>query len=158
MTSPEFIFAFSAIQSFVLSSTSSQAAQTTEPMKPRAPTPVNSEPVEIDKTEVPNSQEAFDKKLGRRGDPMNSEPVEIEKMQVPYSQEAFDKKFEGQVHVSITVDEHGNVSGVRVLDSPGMGLDQVIIEASLPCKFKPAARNGWAARATVVRTIRFSFQ
>ncbi len=46
------------------------------------------------------------------------------------------------MHVSIVIDEDGKIGNMEILDSPGLGLDEKIIECLHQWRFKPATRGG----------------
>jgi protein TonB len=59
-----------------------------------------------------------------------------------YSEEARKAKYQGEVVLWLIVDQYGRPQNVRVLRSPGMGLDQKAIEAVKLWKFDPATKDG----------------
>jgi TonB family protein len=65
----------------------------------------------------------------------------LSKVESEYSAEATRANLNGDVRVSIGIDESGNVGGVMVLDSPGLGLDEKIIAAVRQWRFQPARRR-----------------
>jgi TonB family protein len=82
----------------------------------------------------------------------SSPPTVLTKVDAELSEEARQANFGGNVHVSLVVDEQGNVGDVVIIDSPGLGLDEKVVEAIRQWKFKPALDNGIpvSAKATVV--------
>ena len=74
--------------------------------------------------------------------PGTTPPVLIYKREPEYSEEARKAKYQGNVGLSVTVDETGAVTGVRVVRSLGLGLDEKAIEAVKQWKFKPGTVNG----------------
>jgi len=72
----------------------------------------------------------------------DSQPILLSKVDPDYSDEARRAKFNGNVQVSITIDEHGYVESVTVLNSPGLGLDNNIVTALQKWRFKPAIKGG----------------
>ena len=66
----------------------------------------------------------------------------------PYTKEARAAKFEGNVPVEGVVD--GRITNVRVLKSPGLGLDESVINTLKKWKCKPAKdRDGKPVPALV---------
>jgi TonB family protein len=55
-----------------------------------------------------------------------------------YSDEGRKAKIEGSVVLILIVDEKGNPTNIRVINSLGMGLDEKAIEAVMGWKFEPA--------------------
>jgi TonB family protein len=72
-----------------------------------------------------------------------------------YSQEARDKKYEGVVVLLVVVSSEGKASDIRMIKSPGMGLDEKAIEAVREWRFKPATKDGKAVDAQVPVEITF---
>jgi protein TonB len=69
-------------------------------------------------------------------------PQLIYKVEPEFSEEARKAKFSGMVILSIEVDTTGHASGFRVLQSPGMGLDQKAIDAVSKWRFRPGYQDG----------------
>jgi TonB family protein len=84
-----------------------------------------------------------------------SPPILVSKVEPDYSEEARRAKFNGDVRAAITIDGHGNVTSVTVLDSPGLGLDEKIIVAVRKWKFKPAMKGGVPVATNGVVTLTF---
>ena len=61
-----------------------------------------------------------------------------------YSDEARKAKYAGEVLVEVTVLPSGKATNIRVIKSPGMGLDEKAIEAVRNWQFKPAIRRAMA--------------
>jgi len=59
-----------------------------------------------------------------------------------YSQEARKKKLEGVVVLMVVVTSEGKATNIRVIKTPGMGLDEKAIEAVRKWRFKPATKDG----------------
>jgi protein TonB len=73
-----------------------------------------------------------------------------------FSEEARKAKAQGNVLVSLWVDDKGNPSHVRVVRGVGMGLDEKAIEAVKQYKFKPAMESG--KPVTVELNVEVNFQ
>jgi protein TonB len=65
-----------------------------------------------------------------------------------YTEEARAAGISGKVRVEISVDEHGRVVSVRVLQGLGHGLDEAALAAARAMAFEPAMRCGRASPAT----------
>jgi TonB family protein len=74
-------------------------------------------------------------------------PVPIYRIDPEYSEEARKAKHQGMVVLQAMIDRAGRVTGVRVVRSLGLGLDERAIEAVARWKFQPARKDG--------RTIEF---
>jgi protein TonB len=76
-----------------------------------------------------------------------------------YPKEAELAGTEGDVRVRVALTERGKVHAVKVLSSPGKGLDQAAIDAlKNRCKFKPAVDHSGQAVAYVIENYTFHFQ
>lgn len=69
-------------------------------------------------------------------------PKLIFKIEPEFSEEARGAKFQGTVILAIEVDESGHATNMRVISSPGLGLDQKAIEAVAKWRFRPASQGG----------------
>ncbi len=76
--------------------------------------------------------------------------------QPTYTRAARDAEIAGRVRVEVTVDATGRVSGTRVLEGLGYGLDEEALAAAKNATFEPGTRCGHAAAATFVVAMRFS--
>ena len=54
--------------------------------------------------------------------------------------------YEGRVLVSFIIDEEGNVSQAKILDSFNVKLNDVVLDKVRQTKYKPAVQNGRAVR------------
>ncbi len=66
----------------------------------------------------------------------------IYKVEPEFSEEARKAKYSGAVLLAIEVDSTGHVRGIRVLQSPGLGLDQKAIDAVRQWRFRPGYQDG----------------
>jgi len=74
----------------------------------------------------------------------------------PYTKEARAAKFEGNILVEGTVGLNGRITNMRVLKSPGLGLDESVIETLKKWKCKPAKdRDGKPVPSIVPFQISF---
>jgi len=73
---------------------------------------------------------------------VDSEPEKISEVKPPYPEAARKAGVEGDVLLSITVDDTGKVVAARVLSGPGYGLNEAALKAIWGFKFKPARKNG----------------
>ncbi len=69
-------------------------------------------------------------------------PVPINQPEPEYSEEARKAKRQGEVLVSLVVDEHGKAIKVKVIRPLGMGLDEKAMEAVSRWTFKPGMKDG----------------
>src|SRR5260370_17054636 len=70
-----------------------------------------------------------------------SAPAIVEKQEPQYSEEAGVAKLEGTVRLSLIVSADGQTRDLRVLRSPGLGLDAMAIKPLSPCPFHPALQE-----------------
>src|SRR5215813_10116437 len=68
----------------------------------------------------------------------------------PYSEEARKAKYQGIVVVEVIIETDDRVTNVRVVKSPGLGLDEKTIETVRGWKFKPAVGPSGKPVATIV--------
>jgi len=73
-----------------------------------------------------------------------------------YTDQARAESIAGKVRVEITVDEHGRVVAVKVVQGLGYGLDEAAIAAARGMTFEPAVRCGKPASATFKVGFNFS--
>ncbi len=71
-----------------------------------------------------------------------SQPSILTKVEPEYSEEARKAKWQGNVQLTIVVDEHGLPKDIKVSRSLGLGLDQKAMEAVAKWRFKPAMKDG----------------
>jgi periplasmic protein TonB len=69
-------------------------------------------------------------------------PVPIFRPDPAYSEDARKARFQGIVTLQTVIHKDGSVEVVRVVGSPGYGLDQEAIKAVRQWRFKPGTRNG----------------
>jgi len=69
-------------------------------------------------------------------------PQLIYKVEPEFSEEARKAKFSGMVILSIEVDATGHARALRVLQSPGLGLEQKAIDAVTQWRFRPGYQDG----------------
>jgi TonB family protein len=83
-------------------------------------------------------------------------PIPLYRPEPQYSEEARKAKYGGTVHVSVVIDEQGSIQDINILDPPGLGLDEKIIECLHKWKFRPATRGGIPVteKATIEVTFR----
>jgi TonB family protein len=72
-----------------------------------------------------------------------------------YTDEAKKKKIEGEVIVSVVVDENGDVTQPKIKTGLGYGLDESAIEAAKVFKYKPATKDD--VPVAVRQDLSFSF-
>jgi len=71
-----------------------------------------------------------------------SAPQLIDKVEPEFSEEARKAKYSGVVVLQIEVDTNGKARRVRVVQSPGLGLDKKAVDAVLQWRFKPGYQDG----------------
>lgn len=80
-----------------------------------------------------------------------SRPEVVSKVEPEYSEEARKAKYQGEVWLSVVVDEKGVPQDVKVTRKLGLGLDEKAIEAVMKWRFRPGMKDGKpvAVRATI---------
>jgi TonB family protein len=80
-----------------------------------------------------------------------SRPEVVSKVEPEYSEEARKAKYQGEVWLSVVVDEKGIPQDVKVTRKLGLGLDEKAIEAVMKWRFRPGLKDGKpvAVRATI---------
>jgi periplasmic protein TonB len=71
-----------------------------------------------------------------------SQPVLLVRVSPDYSDEARKARYSGSVLLTIVVDVSGRTRDIRVVRSPGMGLDEKAVEAVRNWRFKPGMKDG----------------
>jgi TonB family protein len=71
-----------------------------------------------------------------------SQPQLLRKVEPEYPEAARQAKLEGAVVLRMVIDAKGNPVNLRVIRSPGLGLDQKAVEAVGQWKFAPAYKDG----------------
>ena len=85
-----------------------------------------------------------------------AKPRALSRPQPAYPEEARTAGVAGKVRVEITVDEHGRVVSVRLLQGLGHGCDEAARAAARSMSFEPALRCGKAAAATFKVSFNFA--
>ena len=85
-----------------------------------------------------------------------SQPVPILRVSPDYSDEARKARYSGSVLLTIVVDVSGRTRDIRVVRSPGMGLDEKAVEAVRNWRFKPGMKDG--KPVPVIATIEVNFR
>jgi protein TonB len=77
-----------------------------------------------------------------------------------YTQAAMAAKIEGEVLLSVVVEEDGSVSGVTVTQSLDSvyGLDDQAVDAARQWTFRPATKNGTPVAVSVTLQMRFTLK
>lgn len=73
-----------------------------------------------------------------------------------YTDAARTAGIEGKVRVELSVDETGAVTGAKVLEGLGSGLDEAALDAVRGARFSPATRCGEPVASTFTVSIRFT--
>ena len=84
-----------------------------------------------------------------------SAPIATYKPEPEYSEEARKAKYQGEVWLSVVVDEKGVPQQIKVTRKLGLGLDEKAIEAVSKWRFKPGLKDG--KPVAVQATIAVSF-
>src|SRR6266567_1945689 len=84
-----------------------------------------------------------------------SPPRAIFKPDPEFSEEARKAKYQGVCTLGMIVGVDGRPSGIRVLSSLGMGLDEKAIEAVKNWKFEPAMKDGHPVRVEIAVEVDF---
>ena len=85
-----------------------------------------------------------------------AKPKLVHLPQPGYTEAARAAGIEGKVRISITVDETGQVTDVKVLQSLGHGLDEAALTAARSARFEAAVRCGKPSSSTFTISMRFS--
>ena len=72
-----------------------------------------------------------------------------------YTKEARKADFQGVVVVEAVIELDGRLSNLKIIKSPGLGLDQKVLETLAKWKCKPATRDGRPVRTSVPIEIGF---
>jgi len=83
-------------------------------------------------------------------------PVLLYRKEPEYTEEARRARVSGTVQLYVEIDPSGNPTNIRVLQGPGLGLDERAIEAVRTWKFKPGFKDG--NPVTVAANISVSFR
>ncbi len=89
---------------------------------------------------------------------VDNRPEILFEFKIPYPERARNAVIEGEVVLSIDLDETGRVTAARVLRGPGYGLNEAARDAIFKFKFKPATKNGTPTATTVPFTYRFELK
>jgi len=104
-------------------------------------------PTQNEQSSVPDSENEKPQVPGRNG---VSLPVCSYMPTPPYTKEARAAKFEGNVLVEGVVGLDGKITNVRVLKSPGLGMDESVINTLKKWKCKPAKDRDGKPVPTIV--------
>ena len=86
---------------------------------------------------------------------LSKAPTFKSKVEPKYPDQARRAGIEGTVQLEILIDEHGRVRKVKVLKSPGHGLERAAIAAVSKSKFHPGVINGKAVPVKIKIPYRF---
>lgn len=86
-------------------------------------------------------------------DIVKARPVSM--VRAAYTDSARRAHVEGRVRLELTVDEHGEVASVRVLQGLGFGLDEAAVAAAKRLRFTPATRCRRPVAAPFILAMRF---
>lgn len=88
-------------------------------------------------------------------EPVITKPKLLFRTEPQYTREARAARFSGKVHVSFIVDQNGKPRDIKVLNSPGLGLDDNILHAIARWRCQPATREGVPIEMTVTTEVNF---
>ena len=89
------------------------------------------------------------------GEPMaKAKPKRVP--QLSYTAEARAASVQGKLRVQLSISETGEVTGVKVLQGLGYGLDEAALSAARQATFEPATRCGRPVASTFVIAMRFA--
>jgi TonB family protein len=93
---------------------------------------------------IPNSARTDDPpgKIYNRGEPGVSAPVVVRYIHPDYTDEARKARLQGDVTVSVVVDQNGNPQDIKVVTGLGMGLDEKAVETIRKATFRPGMKAG----------------
>jgi TonB family protein len=116
----------------------------------RAQVPANVSPVSAPRPAASANSQAADLKM----------PEVVVKVDPRYTQAAMDAKIEGDVLLSVVVEEDGSVSDVTVTQSLDSvyGLDDQAVNAARQWTFNPATKNGTPVAVAVTLQMRFTLK
>lgn len=86
---------------------------------------------------------------------LDTQPVLAGEVKIPYPPEARRAEIEGDVVLSVRIDATGAVTSVKVLKSPGYGLDEAAATAIRRTRWKPATKNGQPVETQITYNYRF---
>lgn len=101
---------------------------------------------------APSQPERFDPVPTYR---LSRMPTFEKKVEPIYPEQARRANVEGTVQLEIWLDELGRVRKIRVLKSPGHGLDRAAIKAAATSKFAPGLVNGKPVKVKITVPYRF---
>ncbi len=85
----------------------------------------------------------------------DQEPSIVSRVEPEYSEQARRAKWQGDIDVTLDIDENGKVTSVSVLNSPGMGLSAKVIVAVSQWRLKPKIKDGVPVPCTVNARVTF---
>ena len=138
----------STIQTFVAQPTQRVTLPLPNPPPLSAPVPIK---VPSDDLASESRTEAEPYKIGGGV----SAPSVVLKLEPEYSEEAREAKLQGEVLLSVVIDEKGDPHVVRVVRSLGMGLDEKATEAVLKWRFRPGLKDGRAVSVKAYVQVNF---
>ncbi len=93
--------------------------------------------------------------VNHSSDPGVAFPILLRKFQPAYSDEARKAKYQGTVNLSIEIDASGQVTGIKVIRSLGLGLDEKAIKAVKKWKFKAGTKDARAVDMEAQVSVNF---
>ena len=86
---------------------------------------------------------------------LSTAPSFKKKVEPKYPEEARRAGVEGTVQLEVLIDEEGKVRKIRVLKTPGFGLDRAAITAASESRFHPGVIGGKAVPVKIKIPYRF---
>lgn len=86
---------------------------------------------------------------------VDRQPSVRNEFKIPYPSEAKRNGVEGNVVLKISIDAEGNVTGVKLLNGPGYGLNEAALAAVKRFRFTPAIKGGEAVSTEIPYTYTF---
>ena len=84
---------------------------------------------------------------------MKARPIEL--LRPSYTPEARKAHIEGRVRIELAVNAAGEVTGTRVIDGLGYGLDEAALEVAKRLRFAPAMQCNHPIAAPFIIAMRF---
>ncbi len=83
-----------------------------------------------------------------------SAPTLLHKVEPEYTEEARLAKYQGTVLLSVVIDPNGTATNIKVVHSPGLGLDEKAIEAVQKWTFRPGFKDDKPVKVGAIVEVR----
>lgn len=84
-----------------------------------------------------------------------SAPTLLHKVEPEYTEEARLAKYQGTVLLSVVIDPNGTATNIKVVHSPGLGLDEKAIEAVQKWTFRPGFKDDKPVKVGAIVEVDF---